>query len=452
MSCKSALCSRVSLALLLCMCSGSLLVLPGCGGLPVDVVSPRKGEIRESFTEPARTRLDTKYPISMPVDGRIGRIKLKPKDPVKKNELLAHYDLVPFKQSVKEARSKVAELKAEIVVKDDNRLEGTALVEAKSAIDAATEALKASKEQVAAERARWKRQDKELRRMTKLLSGQAIPQSKMDDVNLAAETALIDLKQQQFYLAAMKAIVLAVNLGPVYVNRYLDRKKLERHVLVQQLSQAQARLVLAEHDLKLTAVRSPIDGIVLEKYQQGDRTLSAGTQLLLIGNLKELEVVADVLTQDALRIRTGSDVKLEPSVGSKAIPGKVKRIEPAGFTKLSSLGVEQQRVKVIVSLGDEPRGLGVGYRVQARFYVGSKSDALIVSRSSVMQAPDGTYYVLKVDGGKLKKQPVKLGLRSDLELEILSGLTDKDLIVARPDTTLEEGMRVDPIKASKAGD
>ncbi len=422
------------------------LFLAGCGGDPIKVVNPTHGEIRESFTEPAKTRLQKKYPITVPVAGRIQRIDLEPDDEVKKGSVLVRYEMLPFVEAVKEAKAKVAELKASLVVQDDDRLEQTALVEAKSAIDAANEALKASKEQVAAEKARWIRADKELKRMTALLSGQAIPQSKMDDVNLAAETSLIEWKQQQFYLTAMKAIVLAVNLGPLYVNRYLGRKRLEREVIVEQLAQAKARLAVAEHDLKLTDVRSPIAGLVLEKYDEGDSTLPAGKKLLLIGNLADLEVVADVLTQDAMKISPGSRVLLHPSIGTKPLPAKVKRIDPAGFTKHSSLGVEQQRVNVIVALNGNHGGLKVGYRVQARFFVGSKSNALIVSRFSVMQSPDGSFYVLKVEDGKIKKQRVKIGLKNDLQLEVVGGLTDKDMIVAKPDTTMEEGMKVKPEK------
>ena len=438
--------TSISNAVLLACVVAPFLFLAGCGGEPVKVVNPQRGEIRESFTEPAKTRLQKKYPITVPVAGRIERIDLEPNDEVKKGSMLVRYEMLPFREAVNEAKAKVAELEASLVVKDDDRLEQTALVEAKSTIDAANEALKASKEQVAAEKARWARADKELKRMTALLSGQAIPQSKMDDVNLAAETSLIEWNQQKFYLAAMKAIVLAVNLGPLYVDRYLGRKRLEREVIVEQLAQAKARLAVAEHDLRLTDVRSPIAGLVLEKYDEGDSTLPAGKKLLVIGNLADLEVVAEVLTQDAMKISPGSRVLLHPSIGTKPLPAKVKRIDPAGFTKHSSLGVEQQRVNVIVALNGRHEGLKVGYRVQARFFVGSRSDALMVSRFSVMQSPDGSFYVLKVEDGRIKKQPVKIGLKNDLQLEVVDGLTDKDMIVAKPDTTMKEGMKVKPEK------
>jgi len=140
---------------------------------------------------------------------------------------------------------------------------------------------------------------------------------------------------------------------------------------------------------------------------------------------------------------------MQPAARRAAIWGKVKRIEPAGFTKLSSLGVEQQRVNVIVSLPPQHEGLGVGYRVQAQFFTGAKSNALIVPRYGVLQAPDRSFYVLKVVDGKMRKQAVTIGLRSDLELEITSGLSENDLIVARPDTTMKEGAKVKASEQSR---
>jgi HlyD family secretion protein len=270
----------------------------------------------------------------------------------------------------------------------------------------------------------------------------AVTEDELDDARTRAETAVIELRKQEFYAAALRALVVAVNLGPRFVNEYIARKELEREVLVEQLVQARARLAKAEHRLSLARVVSPIDGVVLERFEQGDSPLSAGQPLLLLGNLDELEVIAEVLTQDTLRLEPGSEVSLEPAARIEPIPGKVKRIEPAGFTKLSSLGVEQQRVNVIVSLAGPHDHLGVGYRLQARFFTGSKKDALIVPRFSVLQEPEGGFYVLEVQNGRLEKQPVEIGLRSDLELEVTAGVSESDRIVARPDSSLREETKV----------
>jgi len=424
----------VGLAALLCV---------GCQrATEVEETRARRAEIRESFREPARTRLAKTYPVTMPVDARIPRIDLEPGDAVTAGQELVAIDLVPFEQAVAEAKAAVAELEAEIVVKDDNRLEEIAAEDAAAAVKAAGEALKAADEEVAAQKARADRAAKDLVRKQALAAKKIISDDELDDAKLAAETSLIELRKQQFYRASLKAVIVAVDLYPRAVAQYVAKKGLERGVLVRRLAQAKARLALAQHRLRLAHVRSPIDGVVLERYEQGDCPLPAGQRLLLLGNLDQLEVVADVLTEDVLRLSPGSEVELEPAMGLDMIPGKVKLIEPAGFTKLSSLGVEQQRVKVIVALTGRHDHLGVSYRLQARFVTGTKSDALVVPRFSVLQAPDRSFYVFRIADRQLRRQAVKVGLRSDLELEIVEGLSPSDAIVARPDATMRDGMKV----------
>jgi len=426
----------------LALCGALVLTafLAGCnGGVEVETVSPRRGAIRESFREPGRTRLAKTWLITMPVSGRIERIDFEPGDIVKAGQPLVKFDMVPFAEAVAEARGAVAEIEANITVKDDNNIEKTALVEATEAVRASYETLKASDEQIKAEKARSDRAATELARMKKMEAGKTVSQTTLDDAQLLAETSLIELRRQQFYRAALQAMVTIVKLGPRYIEQYLGLKKLQRKTLVHQLVQARSRLVRAEHELKLLDVRSPIDGVILKRYEQGDSALPAGQRLMLLGDLDQLEAVVEVLTQDALHLKVGGEVILESALGREKLPAKVQRIEPAGFTKLSSLGVEQQRVKVIVSFDRRPKDLGVGYRVQARFVTGSKPDALMVPRFSVMQAADRSFYVLQVLDGRLKKVSIEVGLRSDLELEVLGGLAPNDLIVARPDTTMADG-------------
>ncbi|MBN1902919.1 HlyD family efflux transporter periplasmic adaptor subunit [Candidatus Sumerlaeota bacterium] len=426
----------------------ALLILASCEGIgkikarEVETAKPIIGEIRESFSEPAKTRLSRTWTVAMPIAGRISRIALEPGDRMNSGEKIADFDLVPFRHSVQEAEAAIRELQGQIAVNEYDKLEQTALKEIQAAIQAAQEALKAADAQIDSEKARAERAEKELNRQEDLIKTGAISQSELEDYVLEAETTLIELRKQEFVRAALNAIFTAYNLGPQFVHEWLGRKSLERDVLLHQLAQAKVRLERAQYELDLASIRSPVDGIALERYEQGDTLLPAGQRLLLIGNLSDLEVEADVLTQDALRIKPGTSVTLQPSSQLESFSGKVKRIEPAGFTKLSSLGVEQQRVRVIISLDRIPDNLGVGYRLQARFLTASKKDALIAPRFSVLQSQDGEFYVLKIENGVLKKQIVKLGLKSDLELEITEGLSKDDVIVRAPDASMKQGDKV----------
>jgi HlyD family secretion protein len=420
--------------------------LQGCRGeIEVETVKPRCESIEESFTDPARTRLKHTYLITMPLTARIARIDLEPGDRVKKSQRLAETDVVPFEQAVVESRASVAALEAKMAVTDDNRLENSALEELNSTLDAMDELVKAAALQVSAEEARFGHAQKELQRMESLTETQAVSESQVDDAQLHAETSLIDFRKEQFNLAATRAIHAATAVWPRAVQEYMDREQLEKRITQHELTEAKSRLARFEHDLGLTSLLSPIDGVVLERYEQGDGLLAAGTPLMLLGDLNEIEVVADILTQNATRIDPGSPVLFTATGDAGMLRGKVKGVEPSGFTKLSSLGVEQQRVNVIISLEKRPEKLGVGFRLQARFVSGIKEDALVVDRESVLQDTDRSYFVWKIENNVLSKQPVKLGLRSDRRLEITQGLTEEDSLVKQPTALLSAGMRVKTI-------
>jgi len=212
------------------------ILLSGCGdGTKVRVTQAKRETIVESFSEPAKTRLEKTYRITMPEDGRIGRIDIEPGDRVKAGQVLARFDAVPFEQAVKEAEAAVQELEAQLVVKDNNELEMTALENTLATIRAASEALNAADAQIAAERARAQRAEKELERKLELSKSQAISLSDLDDAKLEAETSLINLRKEQFDRAALNAIITAVHLGPEFVREYISKKDLERVAIVEQL-------------------------------------------------------------------------------------------------------------------------------------------------------------------------------------------------------------------------
>ncbi|MBU0743957.1 MAG: efflux RND transporter periplasmic adaptor subunit [Gammaproteobacteria bacterium] len=213
-----------------------------------------------------------------------------------------------------------------------------------------------------------------------------------------------------------------------------DNALAEAEVMAAQIKETAAALRIAEYNLKMATLTSPINGIVLNRYSEGGTWLRDGTKLLKIGNFNELEVVSEVLTQQASRLKVGEIVILTSFDDLTSIYGRIKRIDPAGFTKKSALGVDEQRVNVVMSLyNPEKVNLGDGYRLQATFKVGQgKKQALIVPRFSVLQDPQGNFYVFKVADNKLYKQIVVPGIKTDQLIEIQKGLTIKDLIVSQP--------------------
>lgn len=224
----------------------------------------------------------------------------------------------------------------------------------------------------------------------------------------------------------------------------IDQDRSYRDMAAAQIAKSKAALVVAKYNLSESTIRAPVNGKVLKRYTQGGTWFPVGTQLLQIGSLKDLEVICDVLTQDAQLLRLGDPV-LFSSIGNPVIlHGRIKRIYPAGFTKKSSLGVDEQRVNIISTIDDpESANLGVDYRLQAEFLVGSEQkDALIVPRFSVLQDNQGRYYVFKVRDKRLYKQIIQIGIKTDTEISVIKGLTINDKIVAQPTADMRDGMKI----------
>jgi HlyD family secretion protein len=191
---------------------------------------------------------------------------------------------------------------------------------------------------------------------------------------------------------------------------------------------------------------SPVTGQVLRVKQESQANISGGTDLLEVGDATDLEAVIDVLSRDAVNVRPGSAVLLERWGGQEALTGVVRRVEPSGFTKVSALGVEEQRVNVIVDFADSPRaraGIGDGYRVDARIITWERPDVLKVPTGALLRRGDA-WYVFVVENGRAVLRRVKVGHMSRESGEVLDGLADGDEVVLHPSDRVENGIRVKP--------
>ena len=231
----------------------------------------------------------------------------------------------------------------------------------------------------------------------------------------------------------------------------------ERSAVAEAEAARAARLALAEEhagpegSLRL---RSPVDGRVLRIPERSERVVAPGTPLLTIGDPTRLEVVIDVLTTEAVKVQPGMPVLLEDWGGERTLAARVRLVEPLAFTKVSALGVEEQRVIVRIDL-DSPaeqwRALGDGFRVGVRIVVLALDAAVQVPVSAVFPLPDAdgprAHGVFVVDGGRAREAPVELGARNGTDAWIKQGLQAGTPVVVYPPATLAEGARV---KARKA--
>ncbi|MGD9152130.1 MAG: efflux RND transporter periplasmic adaptor subunit [Gammaproteobacteria bacterium] len=224
----------------------------------------------------------------------------------------------------------------------------------------------------------------------------------------------------------------------------LDNALTRKKVLAAQIQQSIAGLAIAAYALKESVMYAPINGTVLKRYTEGGKWFATGSTILKIGDLSQLKAICDVLSQEAQQVKIGDTVLLTSIGSSITLHGTISRIYPAGFTKKSSLGVDEQRVNIVINLKNpQAANLGLDYRVQAQFLVGSKEkNALIVPRFSVLQDDQNNYYVMLVKNKKLHKQIVKTGIITDDEISITSGLNISDNIVKQPTADMQDGMKI----------
>ncbi|OJZ17194.1 MAG: efflux transporter periplasmic adaptor subunit [Thiobacillus sp. 65-29] len=366
--------------------------------VPVDVAEVRRAPLVVTVEEEGKTRVRERYLVSAPVAGFQRRIDLKAGDAVAAGEIVAAIDparsaaLDPRSRAQAEAQAHAAS--AALALAEDNARAATA----------------------AAQLARQERERAESLRRSGFVSEQA------QDSARTAET-----RAQAAAAAAQQAVRVA---------RFdLDTAR----AALASAAQLQAHGVA--HRVE---VRAPLAARVLKVLHESEGAVAAAQPLLEIGDPASLEVEVEVLSTHAVKIMPGSKVVLDRWGGAEAVAGRVRVVEPSGFTKVSALGVEEQRVRVIVDFTSPHAAwarLGDGYRVEARFVLWEGQDVLQVPTSALFRQGEG-WAVFVIDGGRAHRKPVGIGQRAGLATQVLSGLAAGEKLVAHPDESVRDGVRV----------
>ncbi len=408
------------------------------------VVRPRTGTIRVYVQELARTQLPHDYLVAMPIPGWLNPIDLREGDEVKKGQVIATLDTADLSDRVKQAQERVAALEANIAKTADNTMEEDALIQARAIVKAMDETVKAAEAKLKASKAVADFAREDVERFQKLEKGNAVTERELHSAEATLRKSDAEYQSDAFNLAAMKTVDAVSYITPKLIIDYIAKKRYDKQAYERQLQEARAQLAIEQRNVERATIRSPIDGVVLRRHETRHQYLQPGAPLLTLGNLADLEVVAEVLTERAMAISPGDPVEITgEGLPGGPIAGKVLRVYPAGFKKISSLGVEQQRVDVTIAPARRPKSLGVEYRVEVRIYYGNADNALILPRTSLFRGEDGGWMVMVVRAGLTQLQPVKVGLMNDNEVQILSGVSADDAVVARPSREIEPGMRVD---------
>jgi HlyD family secretion protein len=433
-------------------------------GVPVEVARATEGPIEKFVDERGMTRLPEMYLITMPTSGRIEAITLKEGSVVERGKPVARIVPLDLKLNVEEATAAVERLDAAIRENAEKNVEETALLQARQFVTSMRETVKAAWERVEAGKAEFDYAEKNLGRVAPLARSGAKTQDELDQAILLKVQSGADFRQDQLVHSAMAALQAATDLMPTMVEQYIFNKSLAEAVLVKQKAEAAAQLRRIQEDQRRGMMNSPVGGVVLNRFVSNERFLAAGTSLLEIGRLEDLEVEADILSLDVVGAKEGSPVLIYgPAIGDppprdtdpagtvrQGVAGTVRRIYPAGFTKISSLGVEQQRVKVIIHIDPADlqwlraeRNLGVGYRVRVRITTARKDKALVIPRSALFRGTGSRWQVFTVRDGRATIQDVKVGLLNDRLAEVTDGLSPGDVVILAPESNLADGRRVE---------
>jgi HlyD family secretion protein len=389
-----------------------------------DFAAVERAPLAVTVDEEGKTRVHDHYVVSAPVPGRVERIELEPGDPVKGGEtVLARF--LPSTAALLDARARA---------------------EAEARVRAAEASLGGARAQRRRAEAESDLAAKEVARTRSLAEQQIVSRQQLDSA-VAAATAQEEAARAAGFAEATAAHELETARASLFGGSREGEKSGRAPAAVE--------------------LRSPIDGVVLKRLRESESEVAAGEPLVEVGDPADLEIVSDLLSSDAVKVAAGDPVRIEQWGGGETLNGRVRRVEPAGFTKISALGVEEQRVNTLIAFED-PRqawqALGDAYRVEVRIVIWQGDEVLQVPTSSLFrhgaatgaeaggatgtqigggEPSPGGWAVYKVDGGRARLTPVEVGHRNGLRAEIVSGLAAGERVILHPSDAVADGVRVE---------
>lgn len=359
----------------------------------VEVARASRGPMRVTVDGEGKTRVRDRYVVAAPVAGRLRRMTLRRGDDIVERQLIAEIEPLPLAPLDPRQR---AEAIGRVRAAED----------AKAEVDRTVERYKASYEQAR----------RDLTRSKTLARDGVISQQEVEDAETAVATALRDFEAARSRaekaahdVEIARSALLAVNRSP--------------RALTMQ-------------------VRAPTRGRVLQVLEESERVVSAGMPLLELSNPSRLEAVIELLSTDAVKVVPGSLVLIENWGGPKVLEGRVRLIEPSAFTKVSALGIEEQRVNVVVDLLDPGPTLGDGYRVEGRVVVWETTAALSVPVSALFRRGE-TWSLFRVENGVARLRQIEIGHLTSSQAEVRNGLEEGAEVITHPSKDIDDGTRVE---------
>ncbi len=360
----------------------------------VEVARVERGPLQVTIDAEGKTRVRDRFVVAAPVTGKLARIELKRGNTVARDELVARIDPLPL--TPLDPRQ-LAEAKARVAAAEQLRNEANAVVEHA--------------------RADCEQARREFARAEKLIETGDVSSQEFERARNAEQTCRQQLDAARFRSAAAASDVEVAKAALIAVE--------------QSGSSGKTATVF---------VRAPVAGRVLRVVEENERVVMAGTPLVELSNTT-LEIVIDVLSTDAVKITPGAKVLIEGWGGDKALQARVRLIEPSGFTKISALGVEEQRVNVIADFVEDPGPLGDGYRVEARLVLWESASVLRVPASALFRNGQA-WGVFVMENGQARQRLIEINHRTAFDVEVLKGLNEGAVVIIHPNNLIAEGSRV----------
>ncbi|NWG91719.1 MAG: HlyD family efflux transporter periplasmic adaptor subunit [Parvularculaceae bacterium] len=358
-----------------------------------------------TIDEEAKTRVRDSYVVSAPVNGRLLRVGFDAGADVVKDETVVA-EMTPVYPAALDIRTRE---------------------QAEAAVEEARAGLALARAEMRRVRADAAFAEQEAARARELFKGEAIAQRGLDRAEIALTSAR----------AALEAANAAVAMREAELSR------------VKATLKTPAAATTKDAAAEPIRIRAPVSGHILRIFQESEAIVAAGAPILEIGDPhKDLEVVAELLSTDAVKVSAGDPVIIDKWGGDAPLDGVVARVEPLGFTKVSALGVEEQRVNTIIAFKgrNDSEKLGDGYRVEARIVVWRSESALKVPANALFRE-GGDWAVYRAIDGRARKTRVEIGANNGAEAEVLSGLSAGDEVILYPGGDVADGVRV---KAARA--
>ena len=352
--------------------------------VPVDVASVTRGEMVVGVTDDGITRLDDLYVVSAPVTGYVTRIEIEPGDQVIANDTV------------------IAQMSGRPPMPLDSRTRlelRNSLAAAQAAERSAAAALQLSL--------------RNLERAEELLERGFLPQSNLDAARSDAEMRRAELQRSRAESGRIRAALRESGSG-------------------------------RPSGYGSVAVRSPTSGVLLRVVHESEGIVAEGAPLVEVGDASQIEVVVDLLSREAVRVEPGAEVLIERWGGDRPLRGRVRTIEPFGELRISALGIEEQRVNVIIDF-EEPEGevarLGHGFQIDATIVLWQDNDALRVPIGSIFRS-GAAWHVFVVSGNRAVEREIEIGHINDDFAEILGGLEEGDRVIVNPSSSVADSQRV----------